>query len=27
MSVSDDHMIRLRGVGKTYEGGTVAVQD
>jgi osmoprotectant transport system ATP-binding protein len=27
MSVSDDHMIRLRGVGKTYEGGTVAVQE
>src|SRR4249919_3158098 len=27
MSESGDHMIRLRGVGKTYDGGTVAVQE
>ena len=27
MSDSGDHMIRLRGVGKTYDGGTVAVQE
>jgi osmoprotectant transport system ATP-binding protein len=26
-SVPDDFMIRLRGVGKTYDGGTVAVQE
>jgi osmoprotectant transport system ATP-binding protein len=27
MDGPDDHMIRLRGVGKTYPGGTVAVQE
>jgi osmoprotectant transport system ATP-binding protein len=27
MSEPDDYMIRLQGVGKTYEGGTVAVQE
>jgi osmoprotectant transport system ATP-binding protein len=27
MSAPDDYMIRLQGVGKTYDGGTVAVQE
>jgi osmoprotectant transport system ATP-binding protein len=27
MSDPDDHMIRLQGVGKTYDGGTIAVQE
>jgi osmoprotectant transport system ATP-binding protein len=27
MGVPDDFMIRLQGVGKTYDGGTVAVQE